>query len=298
MRAVVLGVLLALSACGSQFGAGGAAGAGGSASGSGSTVGGSPQGGTAQSGGVSGRGGSSGNSGTVSSAGGGAVPPPIPTNGLSVWLTADRGVVESGGVLQRWLDQSGRGMDTIQTGSNFSPKLVTNGGFGALQTLEFDGVDDYLSFQTSGFADFSQGLSWFIVLKPASPNCASIMEVSNGSEVQDISLGYYQKSWQYEAANDFIPGGSENPEPSLLATIHRPDETVELRMNGTIIAQSNFGLPEKVVRTQDFVGKTLYGNCDTFQGNIAEILLYSRAVSDLELLQIEGYLRAHWACCQ
>ena len=52
-----------------------------------------------------------------------------------------------------------------------------------------------------------------------------------------------------------------------------------------------------VVRTENFVGRSLYGACPTFTGQIAEILVYQRAVEDREMVGIEDYLSSKWGCC-
>jgi hypothetical protein len=51
------------------------------------------------------------------------------------------------------------------------------------------------------------------------------------------------------------------------------------------------------VRNQIYVGKTLYANCGVFPGLIAEIIVYSRAVSLAEDAAIESYLQSKYACC-
>jgi hypothetical protein len=38
----------------------------------------------------------------------------------------------------------------------------------------------------------------------------------------------------------------------------------------------------------------LYADCGNFQGQISEVLVYDRAVTDKEVLAIENYLEDHW----
>jgi hypothetical protein len=52
-----------------------------------------------------------------------------------------------------------------------------------------------------------------------------------------------------------------------------------------------------VERNQNFLGRTLYLNCPTWPGEIAELMMYSRAVSSDERTSIEGYLTKKWGCC-
>jgi hypothetical protein len=316
----VVAALGAFVACGQSFNSGnsgGASGAAGATSSVGGASGGASSGGAsgssthagaggmplvagaAGSGGLPGVGGLPTIGGTAGITGvGGAVMgdagevPPIPTDGLALWLRADRGVVQTNGVVQQWLDQSGQGMDAIQTASNLQPKFLAT-GLNNLPTLDFGGAA-YMKLP-AGFSDSTKGLSWFVVLTSTEPQRASIQEMSNGSEIEDLEIGVYQSIWQYEVQNDNVQSGMVAPEPSLYAVVHRPDETVDLRLDSALIGQTNFALPDKVVREQNFVGQTLYADCDVFQGQISEIVMYDRAVTDKEIPTIEGYLHDHWS---
>jgi hypothetical protein len=323
-----LGIVVGLCACGKAFDAGsadagggaggdttlgGAAGAssggsgghtGGSGAQAGTGVGGSSIAGGAAgggSGGVGGRAGSGGQGGVISVGGLGGVAgspeiPPIPSVGLSLWLRADHGVVQKDGQVQQWLDQSGQHMDALGTANNVEPKFVSN-GLNGLPTLDFDGVDDFLSLP-DGFADFSQGLSIFIVMNALDGACASIFESSNGSEIQDIALGFYQNIWQYEVANQDVTGGTIDPAtavPGVLASVQRATGAVELRLSGNILNQGQFMAPDVALRKENFVGHTLYASCGYFKGQLSELIVYDRAVSDKEVLAIEDYLETHWS---
>jgi len=43
-------------------------------------------------------------------------------------------------------------------------------------------------------------------------------------------------------------------------------------------------------------GRSDYDGCGALQGKLSELLIYARAVSDDELLEIEGYLQQAWSC--
>jgi len=186
-------------------------------------------------------------------------------------------------------------MDALGTANNVEPKYVTN-GLNGLPTLDFDGVDDFLTLP-DGFADFSQGLSVFIVMNATDGACASIFESSNGSEIQDISLGYYQNIWQYEVASQDLSGGTIDPTTAtaaVLASVQHATGSAELRLAGNILSQGQFMAPDVLLRKENFIGHTLYANCGYFKGQISELIVYDRAVTDKEVLAIEGYLETHW----
>jgi hypothetical protein len=242
--------------------------------------------------------GAAGNSvGGIGGTGGTVEVSPIPQLGLLLWLRADHGVVQKDGLVEQWLDQSGNQMDAIQTAANVRPAYLAT-GLNGRPTLQFDGKEDFLTFD-DGFGDFSHGLAGFIVTKPTDSTCGQMLELSNGSEIDDIALGAYQNQWTYEVATGFIQAGMvDTTKPTLYGVVHRTTGTLDLRANGDLAGTMSFPLPAvpmSKLRQNNFVGRTLYADCNYFQGQISEIILYGRAVTDKELLTIESYLQDHWA---
>jgi hypothetical protein len=320
--------LLVAAGCGEKFvaggGAGGAAGMSHEGGESGSSTGGtsSAGGGAAATGGNAGRGGSSAASGSGGSAGlngvagnvigeagmGGApveAPPPIPTQGLELWFDASRGVGQAGGVVSKWADQSGHARDALQTATNLRPKLVDNALAGK-PALVFDGDElagDYLRLPTLE-VDFAKGVSIFVAGQQTSAAddtpCEGFFEASNGSEIDDIHLGTWQKALIFEVAALYV-NDTNFPlffdKPQLLGAVLDPSRTVQVRRNSNTVGSGEADLPALTGRTQVFLGHSLYNECKPLHGVIGEVILYSRAVTDPELLQIESYLQQRWGCC-
>jgi hypothetical protein len=239
-------------------------------------------------------GGSSGSAGS----GGKFVEPLLPQDGLLVWLRADRGVREKEGGVQVWEDQSENKLNATQQSANARPKYLPT-GFNGSPTLEFDGVGQFLAF-TAGFGDFSKGLAGLIVAKPTKSDCASMLEFSNGSEIEDIAMGMFQDKWTYEVEAPFIQTGKVQLSVfSLYAANHVQTGMGQVRINGATLDTLGMTLPTlptSGVRANNFVGHTLYGsNCEYFKGQLSEIILYSRALGTLELIAIEKYLDSHWS---
>jgi len=242
-----------------------------------------------------GSGGVSGGSGGVSGGGGSLIEPTLPS-GLLLWLRADRGIQQKDGHVQVWLDQSDNHANATATGLARPTYLAD--GFNGRPTLDFDGQEQFLKF-AEGFGDFSKGLAGFIVAKPTTTACESMLEFSNGSEIDDIALGMYEDKWAYEVAASVLHVGTINHDAfSIYAANHRPAGASELRINGGVLDTLEMPLPvlpESGVRSNNFVGHTLYGSdCQYFTGQISEIIVYSRALTNPELSVIEKYLDAHW----
>lgn len=240
-----------------------------------------------------------GSSGTAGS-GGALIDPTLPQVGLLLWLRADRGVTEKDGFVVTWQDQSENKLHASQLSMNTRPAYLPM-GFNGRPTLEFDGEGQFLKFG-DGFGDFSKGLSALIVAKPTKSDCASMLEFSNGSEVQDIAFGMWQDKWAYEVETDLNHTGQvEHSAFSLYAVNHRPagGGSADLRINGSTLQSVDMRvpvLPDSGVRSNNFVGHTLYAEgCEYFRGQISEIILYSRALTNAEVTAIEKYLEQHWS---
>jgi hypothetical protein len=330
IRFAVLGLCVALAACGEKFvahtdpggsggtsdsgvagsapvaggadegGSGGNAGSAGAAGDSGMGEAGSDPGAGGRAHGGSGGSGDNpkgGSSGTAGS-GGRSIDPMLPQDGLLVWLRADHGVHEKDGLVLTWDDQSSNNLNARQATVGSRPKYLPT-GFNGRPTLEFDGQAQFLSFEP-GFGDFSKGVAGLIVAKPTKSDCASMVEFSNGSEIEDVSFGMFQNKWTYEVDTAFIQAGDVDQSVfSLYAANHVPPSTGDLRINGATLGTLQMALPSLPaspgVRANNFVGHTLYGsNCEYFRGQISEIILYARSLGPLELVAIEKYLDQHW----
>jgi len=240
-------------------------------------------------------GGSSGSAGS----GGKLNDPSLPADGLLVWLRADSGVHDNtDGLVQRWDDQSGNQLNATQPTLKARPVYLPT-GFNGRPTLEFDGQGQFLAF-AAGFGDFSKGFAGLIVAKPTKSYCASMVELSNGTEIDDIALAMAEDKWTYEVESAFLQTGEvEHSAFSLYAANHLTSGTGELRINGSALQTLPMplpALPASGVRANNFVGHTLYAsNCEYFKGQISEIILYSRALDSLELIAIEKYLDKRWS---
>jgi hypothetical protein len=280
------------------FGDGGATGGASSSGGKGGSGGsagskaGAPASGGASAGGTSG--GSSANGGEGGEPG--EVEPEIPTEGLLLWLRADRGVTQTEGVVDKWEDGSGASNHATQSANNVRPLLVAE-AFGSRPAIEFDG-EDFLRLP-EGFSDFSKGLSVFAFTQfDAMTTCSALFHLGNGPEVDDIELGQFNGDFLYEVADqypvsDLFAFGT----PALMTLVHRPTTSVEMRWNQDLGANPTVTLPAAVTRTENVVGRSLYVDCSSMGGKLAELILYNRAVSDDELVEIELYLQQRYDCC-
>jgi len=222
----------------------------------------------------------------------------IPSTGLAIWLSADVGVVVTNGHVVRWQDRSGSGYDATQAVLMYQPVLASAWSEGR-SSVFFDGIDDFLAL-SSGLADFSRGLSLFLVgdiVKEAT--CPSFVHFSNGGEVDDISLHREPSdTFQYEVADQSFlsePDSLVLGKPALLTVVHRPDQRADLYSNGALSGEIPMVLPAQHSRARNDLARSSYVNCEFLNGHIAEIVLYARSLEDAERVKVEAYLRTKWA---
>lgn len=227
-------------------------------------------------------------------------PAPIPEEGLELWLRADQGVVEVGGVVASWKDSSPHQRNATQSEVELRPKLAKE-AMTPKSAIAFDGVDDFLQLAALD-ADFSGGVSMFAVaMQNEAKECDGIFEASNGPEVEDLHLGTWKAAPLYEVGAPYLHAADAPMligKAQLLTALHDADTNAQLRRNSTSLGNSQFELPPVVTRNEVFIGHSNYVGCTTWSGAIAELLVYSRAVNAEELVEIETYLQKKWGCCE
>lgn len=231
----------------------------------------------------------------------GSVASVISKDGLLLWLRSDQGVTIENGFVSQWLDQSGHHFDAIQNQAESRPTLAVS-GIGGHGALRFDGVDDFFQLP-SGMADFSLGLTMFVVVNEQQPSdYTSLLEFSNGSEDNDIAFGQYQDRLAFEVLNDSMQGDAiQYNVPQIYTVVLSPNGQVALRRNSAVAGDNSnstpFAMPAVLTRQQNFVGQSLYNGSVTYLGLLGETLVYGRALSDADLVKTEGDLKRRWSCC-
>jgi hypothetical protein len=224
----------------------------------------------------------------------------IPKTNLLLWLMADKGVVHNATAVWQWQDQSGNELHASQSVQGSHPHLWTS-AIGGLPALDFDGSADMLAL-APGFADFRLGVAMFAVVRPTTlEGCGGIIELSNGSEIDDLSLYRSRDVPGYEVYEGYTEGGfSAVPvnTPLLISALHGVNERVRVWVNRQLWVEDTFALPTLKERRENFVGRSLYDVCGPWAGRIGEIVVYNRALDDDERARVESYLQTKWGCCK
>lgn len=231
-----------------------------------------------------------------------------PTIGLAAWWKADAGVVADGGKVAQWQDQSGHAHHAVQAAPAARPLLVAN-GLGGKPVLRFDGAANAMSFECpmSG----QTGLT-LIMVAGSSKNLAGT-ELGNYAAIQWTESGPWGAiflspqqagvSWRFGSAQFGNMNGwgrpNESPKTPTVNTVRKDGAKEELFVQGVPALTAKDPRYPCIAHTQD-VGTIGAGTDDRrnplrfYAGDIAEILVFTRAITEAERDAIERYLRTKY----
>jgi hypothetical protein len=226
-----------------------------------------------------------------------------PTNipGCVLWLKADDGVQTNGNIVTNWLDRSGLNNHAFQTNVSWRPTLSGN-SIGGRPAIIFDGVDDYLVANDSDSLDGAPALTAFAVVVPSNISGAptGIFSKRKGTNNQQ---SYSQFFWSGRLYADIVGDGNRlsgtmtcaNGMPCLATTRYDGSlpqaDRLKNYINGSLDVigpvATNF-IPnyasELVIATLN-VGYTSF-----LAAAIAEILIYTNALTDTDIFGVQWYL--------
>ncbi len=240
-------------------------------------------------GGSAGAGGDASDAGDASSVG-------IPVSGLVLHLEADSTISSP---VSLWADLSPAGHDAVQSNANRQPQLTSVGL--SHPVVDLDGVDDYLLLST-GFGDFSKGLSAFILAQMNDVAHYHLLDLNVKGSSGTLRFGTIEPGeLQYRAGGiKFISGPSAfaATAPFLFSIVHEPTGDAEMRVNGSFEKSTKMPLPSNGVHDENYIGfHDVSDSAPSADGWYGAIIMYNRAVTTQERAQIESYLAKKWGCC-
>jgi hypothetical protein len=238
------------------------------------------------------------------SAYGGAVadtPRLIPDLGL--WLKGDAGITLVSGAVDVWADQSGNGRDFSAPASGNRPGLTTLNG---LPCLSFDGTDDYLlgNAANGNLAQNVSGFTMIAVVRYAVSNQQRCFAASTptANNVRCL-LGVSTTQWQVGGRRldavgaEILSGGTVNNNFVVHSGVLRYSvATAGTFINGASQVDTAFLTAGNTVNTAS--ARSIVGggaNLTNFlSGNLAELIVYRRAITPTERQSVESYLMQKW----
>lgn len=222
--------------------------------------------------------------------------PACVNGGIKMWLRADQGTSTTlnGLETENWADASNNGTDAERTTVANQPILKLN-GINYNQTLTFDGNDSY---DLSNLAELPYGnpdISVFTVAKSDnSGGWRYIFAYGNNTTNQGYFVGKVLNTTQ------LLDGGWGNSNTTnnvwnngdiqLIGSTHS-STTNEQKTYVDGVNVTNGTRAYNLVQDDGYIGSQTYDSPTEFWlGDISEVVVYNRVVSDMERQQINSYL--------
>ncbi len=230
----------------------------------------------------------------------------IPTSGLKAWFAADTlDGYERGSSVLTWPDQSPRGVDAVQDDPSQAP-VFKGGRVNGLPALSFDGKTTIMELP-----DLRIGYEYAVYIvsldreqqENGSVHRALLASHNNPyrKDGDGYGFGYYIRPgkfgttvvisdgtiWQHLRNWWNIP-----PTDSFeIMASRKVDNWVTMQRNGWLVAERSFDRPADADYAEGYTIGGIAGQAGrSYIGEIAEILVYDRALSDGEHRRVQAYL--------
>lgn len=237
------------------------------------------------------------------------VPPPLLIPDLAAWYRADRGVTLASGVVSAWADQSGSGKTLSQGTAGARPTPVaSNAAFNGQPTLSFDGGDSLVAAVASDWNFLHNGLGCTLILV-AKGDAANTVYAFCGTQTTVASRGMQLRTtgggnlvWDVGNGSVDILGLTVLVDlddalfkTTLRYTEGRAGNEYAYRING---GADTTGISGAAPSASDATGPLTVGARSgaglTLTGDIAEVIAYSRYITDAEANALDAYLLARY----
>lgn len=215
-----------------------------------------------------------------------------PESGLVLWLRAGADVVADGSnKVSSWGDVSGGARHATQATSSFQPQLVSS-AIGGKPALRFDGVDDVLALPDGTVPSGNSAYTVFAVVQSTTLANRGFLGSGNSATGEKNSFRFSGggEVINYWWANDIVsPSASVAANtPYILDFTYNSTSGRTARRHGKNIA-TNTSISRNGGVANNVIGWTAH-SAEYWSGDIAEIIIYSRALTESERTGIENYL--------
>jgi hypothetical protein len=238
-----------------------------------------------------------------SQAGGAFGDTPLLIPNLGLWLKADAGVTLVSGAVNAWADQSGNGRDfSAPAGAN---RPAYSGTLNGLPVLTFDGGTDYLQGNAASLniARNVSGLTVIAVVKYGAAAVQRVFSARTNAVATRVLMGVSTTQWQVgtkrlDADPDvLIAGGTVNTNFVIQSGVLRYSlATAGVFINSASQSDTAFQTAGNSSDTDSgatFVGASIVPG-SFLNGDLAELIIYQRAISVEERNSVERYLSVKW----
>lgn len=231
---------------------------------------------------------------------------------LQIWYNADianatnfgTSVPTNGGTVTKWVDRSGTGHDANQSGNaTFKPKWYSNvkAGLGAIR---YNGTAESLNINPlTGWGLSLSGFTMFVVARSLSLTGTPVMTASDTGGFQFFYNGIH---WGTEAGggNAVSTTGATGDTTNFHiyaqvfdGTATGNENRLKFRYDGvqqTLQFNTNVNATTSANATYIYLGTDRTGAANYWNGEMAEIIMFTRTLNASEIDMVEEYLKNHW----
>ncbi len=218
-------------------------------------------------------------------------------SGLATWVDATdlngdgiaQGAAETGGLraggstLATWTDKSGQGNHMVSAAAGSSPTLTAN-GINGLSTIRFDGNDGL----TSGIS-YGNTYTVFAV--------GNMAGTQNGRLLNSSSANFVLGWWGGRQDQYFADNWVSNPNTSVVANQTKLYAAVA-NANSATLYSNGVQVPGTGTTYVGAMGRLSLGGVGQYnelsKGDLGEVMVFTRALTDTERQAVEAYLRGKW----
>lgn len=211
-----------------------------------------------------------------------APPSPADVPGLAGWWKADALGLANGTAVSSWTDSSGNAQNLVQASGTLQPVFTTN-VLNGLPVLRFDGTDDAM---TATIVSWPQPTNWFVVMK-AADNTGYLQIIHTGQEILRRDTDLRIESYAGSSASNVSM--THDTSWDYYDVEFTGASTMGYRIGG--VSYPPWGDAGSGATGTTFDLGFHPSNGRNFHGDIAEVILFARALNSTERETVFGYLR-------
>ena len=209
---------------------------------------------------------------------------PISLDKCKVWLKANDIGGVSQGIVTEWKNNCST---TLKVTTNGSPSVNTT-SVANMQVVSLDGVNDDFTIKDKVFD--SNNASVFFVIKSEGDNAGKKILDSTGDSIRKlISIESNGLSGFGSISKDYVSN------KFLISTSIIENNFATEYINGNKSDSVALKANINTASLNELVIGARYSHSDRFKGQIAEVLIYDKAISNDDRIKIEKYLSDKWA---
>ncbi len=226
---------------------------------------------------------------------------PTTAGTVALWLRADLGITLNGGDVSQWNDQSGNGFNVSQgTAANQPLYTANNAAFGGMPTVTYTSANtDALTTGTGVVVATAGARTIFAVVRATDTVGGTLIDFQR--DAQDFAFQWFVSGGTRFILTDGVVNTSMTAPPALqnvayVLTYIDSGSGTALVIRANQVAYATVGnVPIETAVGGGFSVGNRASAGQSFNGDIAELLVYGAALDVTSYTAVENYLRARYS---